>query len=104
MKRLCGAVGEGGQETRKKAVEDLRRWSEEMEVRGQWREAGWWMREGATLRRKSEGDERWEKGEGGIFERGEREAWREKSGMVALRVRVRGEGGELALKLEKKNV
>ena len=40
---------------------------------------------------------------GGVFERGEREAWREKSGMVALRVRVRGERGELALKLEKKN-
>ena len=58
------------------------------------------MRGGATLRRMSEGDERWEKGEGGVFERGEREAWREKSGMVALRVRVRG---ELALKLEKKN-
>ncbi len=51
----------------------------------------------------SEGDEWWEKGEGGVFERGEREAWREKSGMVALRVRVRGERGELALKLEKKN-
>ena len=40
----------------------------------------------------------WEKGEAGVFERGEREAWREKSVMVALRVR-----GELALKLEKKN-
>ena len=49
--------------------------------------------------RMSEGDERWEKGEGGVFERGEREAWREKSGMVALRVR-----GELALKLEKRMV
>ena len=58
-------------------------------------------RGGATLGRMSEGDEWWEKGEGGVFERGEREAWREKSGMVALR--VRGERGELALKLEKKN-
>ena len=38
---------------------------------------------------------------GGVFERGEREAWREKSVMVALR--VRGERSELALKLEKKN-
>ncbi len=55
----------------------------------------------ATLGRMSEGDEWWEKVEGGVFERGEREAWREKSGMVALR--VRGEGGELALKFEKKN-
>ena len=41
-----------------------------------------------------------EKGEAGVFERGEREAWREKSVMVALR--VRGERGELALKLEKR--
>ena len=41
-----------------------------------------------------------EKGEGGVFERGEREAWREKSGMVALR--GRGKRGELALKLEKR--
>ena len=31
-KRLCGAGGEGGQESGKKAVEDLRRWIEEMEV------------------------------------------------------------------------
>ena len=38
-----------------------------------------------------------EKGEGGVFEKAEREAWREKSVMVALRGR-----GELALKLEKK--
>ena len=37
----------------------------------------------------------------GAFERGEREAWREKCVMVALR--GRGERGELALKLEKKN-
>ena len=51
--------------------------------------------------RMSEGDEWWEKVEGGVFERGEREVWREKSGIVALR--VRGERGELALKLEKKN-
>ena len=51
--------------------------------------------------RMSEGDEWWEKGEGGVFERGEREAWRKKSGMVALR--VRGERSELALKLEEKN-
>ena len=71
-----------------------------MEVRGQWNEAALWMGGGATLGRKSEGDEWWEKGEGGVFERGEREAWREKSGMVALR--VRGERGELALKMEKK--
>ena len=42
------------------------------------------------MRRMSEGDEWWEKGEEGVFERGEREAWREKSVMVALR--VRGEG------------
>ena len=44
-----------------------------------------------------------EKGEGGggVFERGEWEAWREKSVMVALR--GRGEMGELALKMEKKN-
>ena len=64
------------------------------------------------MRRVSEGGEWWEKGEwgelrekgeGGVFERGEREAWREKSGMVALRVRVRGKGGELALMLEKRN-
>ena len=39
-----------------------------------------------------------EKGEGGVFEKGERETWREKSVMVPLRGR-----GELALKLEKKN-
>ena len=38
----------------------------------------------------------------GVFERGEREAWREKSVMVALR--ARGERGELALKLEKKRM
>ena len=37
----------------------------------------------------------------GVFEKGEREAWREKSVMVALR--ERGERGELGLKLEKKN-
>ena len=55
---------------------------------------------GATLGRMSEGDEWWEKVEGGVFDRGEREVWREKSGMVALRVRVRG---KLALKLEKSN-
>ena len=36
---------------------------------------------------------------GGV--QGEREAWREKSGKVALR--GRGERGELALKLENKN-
>ena len=53
-KRLCGAGGEGGQKRRKKAVEDLRRWSEEMEVRGQWKEAALWMRGGATLRMVSE--------------------------------------------------
>ena len=41
-----------------------------------------------------------EKGEG-EFLRGERETWREKSVMVALR--VRSERGELALKLEKRN-
>ena len=41
-----------------------------------------------------------QKGEGRVFEKGEREAWREKSGMVALR--VRGERGELALKMGKK--
>ena len=40
------------------------------------------------------------RGEGGVFEKGEREAWREKSVMVALR--VSGERGELVLKLEKK--
>ena len=46
----------------------MRRWSEEMEVRGQWKEAALWIRGGgATLRRMSEGDERWEKGEGGSF-------------------------------------
>ena len=65
---------------------------------------------GATLRRMSEGDEWWEKGEwrelrekgeGGVFERGERETWREKSVMVALRGKA--ETGELALKLKKKN-
>ena len=81
-----------------------------MEVRGQWKEAALWMRGGATLRRVNEGGEWWEKGEwgelrekgeGGVFERGEREAWRERSVMVALR--VRGERGELALKMEKKN-
>ena len=49
----------------------------------------------------SEGGEWWEKDEGGVFERGEWEAWREKSVMVALR--VRGERGELVLQLEKKN-
>ena len=68
-------------------------------------------RGGATLGRMSEGDEWWEKGEwrelrekgeGGVFEKGEREAWREKSVMVALR--GRGERGELALKLEKRMV
>ena len=78
-----------------------------MEVRGQWKEEALWMRGGATLRRVSEVGDWWEKGEwgefrekgeGGVFERGEREAWREKSVMVALRVR-----GELALKSEKKN-
>ena len=37
-KRLCGAGGEGGgQERGQKAVEDLRRWSDEMEVRGSFR-------------------------------------------------------------------
>ena len=100
-KRLYGAGGEGGQKRGQKAVEDLRRWSDEMEVRGQWKEAALWQRGGATWRRMSEGDEWWEKGERGVFERGEREAWREKSGMVALR--GRGERGELALKLEKRN-
>ena len=53
------------------------------------------------MRRMSEGDERWEKGEGGVLERGEREGWREKIVMVALR--GRGERGELALKLDKRN-
>ena len=71
------------------------------------------MRGGATLRRMSEGGEWWkqgkwgelrEKGEAGVFQKGEREAWREKSVMVALRVKVRGERGELALKLEKRMV
>ncbi len=44
MRRRKGSVvlGERGQ----KAVEDLRRWSEEMEVRGQWKEAALWMRGG----------------------------------------------------------
>jgi len=37
---------------------------------------------------------------GGVFEKGEREAWREKSVLGALR--GRSERGELALKLEKK--
>ena len=40
-----------------------------------------------------------ENDEWGVFEKGEREAWRGKNGMVALR--GRGERGELALKLEK---
>ena len=48
-KRLCGAGGEGGQERGKKAVEDLRRWSEEMEVRGQWKEAASWMGGGGNF-------------------------------------------------------
>ena len=52
------------------------------------------------MRRMSEEDEWWEKGEGGVFEIGEKEAWREKSVIVALR--GRSERGELALKLEKK--
>ena len=43
-----------------------------------------------------------EKVEGVVFEKGEREAWREKSVIVALR--GRGERGELALKLEKRMV
>ena len=43
-----------------------------------------------------------EKGEGGVFEKCEREVWREKSVMVA--VRGRGEWSELALKLEKRLV
>ena len=78
----------------------MRRKSDEMEERGQGKEAAFWMRGGgATLRRVSEGGEWWEKGEWGelrekgeegVFERGEREAWREKSVMVALR--GRGEG------------
>ena len=47
----------------------------------------------ATFRRVSEGGEWWEKGEWGelrekgegvVFKRGEREAWRKKSVMVAL--------------------
>ena len=42
-KRLCGAGEQCGQERVQKAVEDLRRWSEEMEVRGQWKEAALWM-------------------------------------------------------------
>ena len=63
------------------------------------------------MRRVSEGGggEWWEKGEWGEFrEKGDRgvlrkvrEAWREKSVMVALR--GRGKMGEMALKLEKKN-
>ena len=81
-----------------------------MEERGQGKEAALWMRVGETLRSVCEGGEWWEKGEwgelrekgeGGVFEKGEREAWREKSVMVALR--GRGARGELALKLEKKN-
>ena len=50
---------------------------------------------------KGEWGELRENGEGGLFDKGEREAWRGKSVMVALR--GRGERGELALKLEKKN-
>ena len=57
--------------------------------RGEWWEKGEW----GELR---------EKGEGGVFEKGEREAWREKSVIVALRGRC--EWGELALKLEKRMV
>ena len=38
---------------------------------------------------------------GGVFEKGERETWRAKCVMVALR--GRDERGELALKLGKKN-
>ena len=41
------------------------------------------------------------KGEVEVFEKGEKEAWREKRLMVALR--GMGDRGELALKLEKKN-
>ena len=75
------------------------------------KEAALWMRGGgAILRRVSEGGEWWEKGRWGelrekgeevVFEKVEREAWKEKSVMVTLR--GRGERGELALKLEKKN-
>ena len=57
--------------------------------------------EGVELWEKGEWGELREKGEGGVFERGERDAWREKSVIVALR--VTGERGELALKMEKKN-
>ena len=59
-------LGERGQ----KAVENLRRGSDEMEVRGQGKETALWMRgEEATLRRVSEGGEWWEKGEWGEFEK-----------------------------------
>ena len=90
-----GVIKEG-----QKAVEDWRRWSGEMEERGQGKEAALWMRGGATLTWVSEGGEWWEKGEWeDLRDKVEGEAWREKSVMVALR--GRGERGELALKLEK---
>ena len=57
-------------------------------------EGEWW--------KKDEWGELREKGEGGVFEKVEREAWREKSVIVALR--GRSERGELALKLEKKEL
>ena len=50
---------------------------------------------------KGEWGELRENGEGRIFEKGEREAWREMCVMVVLR--GKGERGELALKLEDKN-
>jgi len=55
--------------------------------------------EGGEWWEKGEWGELREKGEGEVFEKGEREAWREKCVMVALR--GRGERAELALKLEK---
>ena len=65
MRRRKGSVVLGERVDKRGRRRHLRRWSEEMEVRGQWKEAALWMRGGggATFRRVCEGSDWWEKGE-----------------------------------------